>query len=89
MDFVMGDSKKQESFDQYQYYLDFEYNGEAFSRPIFSENQLKEACMTARIKHAVTNAESLLQLEGKLVSEGELSHIRLYDKNMNLLASKD
>lgn len=86
----MGNCKKQEPFEQYQYYLYFEYNGKPYrKRSIFTNCLLGKANKSTLIAYAFNAAESLLQLEGKLVSEGELSHIRLYDKNMKLLASKD
>ena len=80
---------QKEYSDQIQYLPVFEYNEKTYRRPIFSDNQLEKASIATRIKHAETNAKSLLKLERQLVPRSTISHIHLYDKDGNMLAYKD
>ena len=85
----MGNEQK-ESFNQYQYLIDFDYNESHHrGRLILSDRLLEETDKFLLIAFAFNAAESLLKKEKQLVPEGKISHIRIYDVEGNLLANQD
>ena len=84
------ESIQQEDFGKYQYSIDFIYNGNPYlNRSFFTECLLEKVDKSALIGFAVNIAESFLKTENKLLSEGKISHVRLYDINKNLLVAND
>ena len=85
----MGNDQK-ESFNQYQYLIDFDYNESHHRRRlIFSDRLLEETDKSLLIYFAFNAAESLLRVEKQLIPEGKISHISIYDVKGNLLANQD